>query len=277
MLKVLTQQQIDQYHEQGFISPIRVMSENEALFIAAEIARVEGEYPEEIHAESRNNLHLSFTFLDKLAHHNTIVDAMEDIIGPDISLWASVLFAKDPNSKHYVSWHQDTTYMGFNLNDCATPWIALTPSNEQTGCMLMIPKSHKNAIQHHEDTFAENNILTRGQVVLNVDESQAVSLILKPGEMSIHCGTIIHGSKENKSNQRRVGFALQSYVGKHIKQIVGKELWTHIRGQKRQDFGVKYLHRPQYDMDPETVSERKIADENLSNILYKGSKIKRKY
>ena len=277
MLKVLTQQQIDQYHEQGFISPIRVISEKEALFIAAEIERVEREFPDEIHAESRNNLHLSFPFFDQLAHNEIIVDAMEDIIGPDISLWASVLFAKDPNSKHYVSWHQDTTYMGFNLNDCATPWIALTPSNEETGCMMMIPGSHKNAIQHHEDTFAENNILTRGQVVPNVDESQAVNLILEPGEMSIHCGTIIHGSKENKSNQRRVGFALQSYVGSHIKQVVGQELWTHVRGKKRPHTGIQFLHRPQFDMDPVTVSERKLANENLSNILYKDSKIKRKY
>tara|TARA_B110000914_G_scaffold218410_1_gene225691 strand:+ start:926 stop:1759 length:834 start_codon:yes stop_codon:yes gene_type:complete len=277
MPKVLTQQQIEQYHEQGFISPIRVMPENEALSIAAEIERVEREFPEEIHAKSRNNLHLSFTFFDQLAHNKVIVDAMEDIIGPDISLWASVLFAKDPNSKHYVSWHQDATYMGLSSNDFATPWIALTPSNENTGCMMMIPGSHKNAIQNHEDTFAANNILTRGQVIQEVDESQAVNLILEPGEMSIHCGTIIHGSKENKSNQRRVGFALQSYVGNHIKQIVGKEMWTYVRGQIREDVGITYLHRPQYDMDYRTVSERKLADENLSNILYKGSKIKRNY
>ena len=170
MSKVLTQEQIDQYHDQGFISPIRVISEQEAYSIKKELEKVEAEFPEEINAESRNNLHLSFAFLDALAHNQIIVDAIEDLIGPDISLWASVMFIKEPSSKHYVSWHQDATYMGLDSTNFPTPWVALSPSNKETGCMTMIPGSHKTKIQEHEDTFAENNILTRGQVIQNVDE-----------------------------------------------------------------------------------------------------------
>ena len=277
MPRVLTKLQIEQYHDEGFISPIRVISEQEALSIKDELEQVEKEFPEEINSESRNNLHLSFAFLDALAHNKIIVDAIEDLIGPDISLWASVMFIKEPSSKQYVSWHQDATYMGLDSLDFPTPWIALSPSNIETGCMTMIAGSHKTKIQNHEDTFAENNILTRGQVIQDVDESKAVDLILQPGEMSIHHGAVIHGSQPNNSNQRRIGFSLQSYMPNNVKQIVGRNLWTHVRGQKRQDNDGMLLDRPRFNMDPNTVAQRKIANENLSEILYKGAKEKRNY
>ena len=277
MLKVLTKQQIEQYHDEGFIAPIRVISEAEALSIKSQLEEVEAQFPEEINAESRNNLHLSFEFLDVLAHNPIIVDAMEDLIGPDIALWATVMFIKESSSKHYVSWHQDATYMGMNSTDFPTPWIALSPSNLETGCMTMISGSHKQEIHRHEDTFAEHNILTRGQAIPDVDESKGVDLILEPGEMSIHNGAIIHGSKPNKSQQRRVGFSLQSYMSPAIEQVAGRNIWTHIRGKRRQDRNGLSLDRPKYNMDPVTISQRKIANENLSDILYKGAKTKRNY
>ena len=277
MPKVLKKEQIEQYHDQGFISPVKVMSEKDALLIKEELEYVEEEFPNEINAESRNNLHLSFAFLDALAHNTIIVDAMEDLIGPNISLWASVMFIKEPSSKHYVSWHQDATYMGLDTLDFPTPWIALSPSNRETGCMTMISGSHKTKIQEHEDTFAENNILTRGQAIQNVDESKAVDLILRPGEMSIHHGAVIHGSQPNNSNQRRIGFSLQSYMPNNVKQVIGRNIWTHVRGLKRDDMDGILLDRPKFNMDPNTVAQRTIANENLSNILYKGAKEKRSY
>ena len=277
MPKVLTKEQIEQYHDEGFISPVRVISENEALSIKKHLEQVEADFPDEINAQSRNNLHLSFAFLDALAHNTIIVDAMEDLIGPDIALWASVMFIKEPSSKQYVSWHQDATYMGLDSIDFPTPWIALSPSNRDTGCMTMISGSHHSEIQIHKDTFAENNILTRGQVIPEVDKSKAIDLILEPGEMSIHHGAIIHGSQPNNSDQRRIGFSLQSYVPPSIKQVVGRNIWTHIRGKKRQDNDGIELDRPKYNMDPITVEQRRVAEENLSKILYKGAKIKRKY
>ncbi len=276
MPKVLTEQQIEQYQDEGYISPVRVVSKAEALSIKSQLEDMEAQFPEEVNAESRNNLHLSFEFLDALAHNPIIVDAMEDLIGPDIALWASVMFIKEPSSKHYVSWHQDATYMGMDDVNFPTPWIALSPSNLETGCMTMI-SGHRQEIREHEDTFAEHNILTRGQVIAEVDESKGVDLILEPGEMSIHHGAIIHGSKPNKSQQRRIGFSLQSYMPPDIAQVVGRNIWTHVRGKKRQDSDGLTLDRPKFNMDPVTVSQRKIANENLSEILYKGAKRKRNY
>ncbi len=277
MPKVLTKDQIKQYQEDGFVFPIRVISEDEALAIAEKIKDAERRYPDEIHAENRNNLHLSFKFLDELVHNKIVVDAMEDLLGPDLSLWATVMFTKEPSSNHYVSWHQDATYMGMDDNRFATPWISLSTSNIVTGCMSMIPGSHIQQIREHEDTFDKDNILTRGQVVKDVDESLAVDLIMEPGQMSIHSGTVVHGSKPNQSSKRRIGFALQSYMPPNIQQLVGKNIWTHVRGKKRNDPNGIMLDRPEYDMDPKTVAQRKIANENLSQILYENSYYKRNY
>ena len=225
MPKFLTVAQVEQYHEEGYLSPIDLMSESEAAKLLSQLEEAERLHPEHINAENRNNPHLVFKFLDELAFNELILDAVEDLIGPNFSLWGSVLFIKEPSSKHFVSWHQDATYMGMTSNNFVTPWIALSPSNKETGCMSMIPGSHRNSIVEHDDTFGKDNILTRGQVVKDVDESKAVDLIMRPGQMSLHHGEIVHGSQPNQSNQRRVGFALQSYMSNDIEQTIGENMW----------------------------------------------------
>jgi non-heme Fe2+,alpha-ketoglutarate-dependent halogenase len=276
MGKFLSQQQIDQFHQQGFLSPVDVMSEDEALSYAERLYQAELDFPDALNAENRNNAHLAFKFLDEIAFHPIILDAVEDLIGADFSLWGSVLFIKEPQSSHFVSWHQDATYMGITPHNFITPWLALTPSNRQTGCMSMLPASHLDEIHSHTDTFNENNILTRGQEVAGVDESAAVDLILKPGQMSLHHATIIHGSQPNRSGNRRIGFALQGFMPATSKQALGENYWLPVRGQCSHPDMVE-LHRPEFDMAPAAVEQRELTNLNWSNILYHGASKKRAY
>ena len=92
-----------------------------------------------------------------------------------MAFWSSVLFIKEPHSGAFVSWHQDATYMILNSDNHVTAWIALIPSTEESGCVAVIPGTHRQGIVNHEDTFGEDNILTRGQRVMGIDESQAVN------------------------------------------------------------------------------------------------------
>lgn len=271
MPKILSQEQIDQFYELGYLSPIDVMSEDEAISLRHRFEKQEAEHPEYLNNEGRNNAHLSFMCLDEIAHHPRIIDVVEDLIGEDIALWATVLFIKEPSSSHFVSWHQDATYMGMSNNNFVTPWLALSPSNRETGCLSMIPGSHHGHIQNHEDTYEQDNILTRGQRVNGVDESKAVDLILRPGQMSVHHGEVIHGSQPNTSQQRRVGFAMQSYCAPNVVQTVGENYWLPIRGRHRGG-DTKELVRPKFDLDPEADRGRKLADKNLRSILYKDAK-----
>jgi non-heme Fe2+,alpha-ketoglutarate-dependent halogenase len=277
MGKVLSQQQIQTYQEEGFISPIDVMSEDEALSYAQRLQAAEVQYPLELSGVNRNNAHLCFKFLDELAHHSRVLDAVEDLVGQHFTLWGSVLFIKEPNSSHFVSWHQDATYMGITPRNFVTPWIALTHSNKHNGCMSMIPRSHVNEIQPHKDTYGEDNILTRGQEVDNVDSSQAVDLILKPGQMSLHHAMIIHGSQPNQSkDKRRIGFALQSFMPAGAKQNIGQNNWLPARGDCSQE-GHSYFARPENDMDTNSTFERDRANKNFADILYHGAEKKRGY
>ena len=276
MSKVLTDAQITQYREEGFVSPIDILSEQEAGRYLQRFEEAERLYPTLAHSHRRNNVHLSFKCLDELVHHPVILDAVEDLIGAHFSLWATVLFCKEPESPHYVSWHQDATYMGMSHTEFVTPWLALTPSNVATGCMQMIPGSHLHDILEHEDTYAEDNILTRGQKAKGVDETAAVDVLLKPGQMLLHHAKVLHGSRPNTTVQRRVGFAMQSFMPPHVEQVVGKNLWLEVRGiNDRQNS--QRLHRPEYDADPVAAADREQADANLDDILYRGAAQKRGY
>lgn len=277
MPKILTNTQIEQYHETGFVPCVDVMSEHEAEHYHQRLQEAEANYPEQVNPVKRNNAHLVICCLDELAHHPVILGAVEDLIGADFSLWASVLFIKEAMSPHYVSWHQDATYMGMNGHDFVTPWLALTHSNRETGCMSMIPGSHKNHIQQHRDTYEQDNILTRGQNIEGTDERKAVDLILKPGQMSLHHGEIIHGSQANKSAERRVGFALQSFMPPTISQTIGENYWLDVQGDNSARKGSIRLERPKRNADPANVAMRNKVDENLANILYHGAKQRRAY
>jgi len=231
MGKILTEEQVKHYHEFGYCSPVDVLSETEAANVRQHLEEAERKYPEALNPTHRNNAHLAFCFLDEIAHHEIILNAVEDLIGPDILLYGSVLFIKEAWSPGFVSWHQDATYMGLVPHDFVTPWLALTPSNLESGCMKVIPGSHSGGILRHQDTFGEDNILTRGQQIPDVDEDQAVNIELRPGQMSLHHAQVIHGSMPNPSDRRRIGVALQAYMPPHVRQTIGENYALIVRGQ----------------------------------------------
>ena len=150
----------------------------------------------------RHKSHLLFTWLDGLIRHPAILDAVEGVIGPDILCWSSTFFIKEARDPGFVSWHQDSTYWGLDPADIVTAWVALSESTAENGAMRVIPGTQKLDQVAHRDTFAANNLLTRGQeIAVDVDGSDAVTLALEPGEMSLHHVRLIHGSDPNPSDE----------------------------------------------------------------------------
>jgi len=273
----LTQQQIDQFHNAGYVAPIDIMPEQTALEYAEKLVAAEKKYPGALEGRNRNNAHLVFRFLDEIALHETILDIVQDLIGPNLLLWGCVLFIKEPESKGYVSWHQDATYMGLQPQNFVTPWVALSPSDEESGCMSVIPGSHLDGIRTHQDTFEENNLLTRGQNITDINEDEAVNLILRPGQASCHHGKIIHGSRPNRSGHRRIGVAIQAFITPESKQTVSNISHAILaRGEDR--FGHHTLiPRPTMDMSQESQALRDAVNANWANILYKDAGQSRNY
>lgn len=276
MTKFLTQQQIDAYNQDGFVSPIDLMSEDEALGLRQELEDAEARWPEAFDGASRNNAHLNFTFLDRIVHDNRLLDAVEDLIGSNISVYGTVLFIKEPGTVGHVSWHQDGTYMGLAPLTGVTAWIALSHSNEESGCMRMMPGTHRDAIQPHSDTFGETNILTRGQTIENVDESQAVDLELRPGQMSFHHMRTIHSSQPNRSNDRRIGFVIQCFMPPEMRQTISPTHAQPARGEgPHPDFLI--AGRPVENMASADVALRNQVNAEWSDILYHGADRRRDY
>ena len=276
MPKRLTAEQVEQYQRDGFVFPIDVMSPEEATEYRGRLEEAETYHSEELHAFARNNAHYAFTFADELVHHDVILDAVEDLIGPDVLAWGSVLFIKEANDPGFVTWHQDVTYSGTEPHIGVSTWLALTPSTVESGCMRMLPGSHKGPIRSHKDTFGEHNILTRGQNIEGLDESAAVNVVLQPGQMSMHHLRVIHSSQPNRTDDRRIGFVVQPYMPTRMYQSKGEDYALLVRGHDTHG-NFHPGRRPRHDMEPDAVAFRRKVNDLWSEMLYEGAEQKRAY
>ncbi len=266
----LSSNQLKQYRDEGFVSPINIFSKEKAKEIRNEIELIEKEMPEELEKSGRYNAHLISPLLDEVTHNTKILDAVESLIGKDILVCGTTLFIKNPNEKGFVSYHQDAKYIGLEPHNWVTAWVAITDSNEHNGCMRMWSGSHKNNLKEHDQKFNEENLLTRGQTVKNVPTDETTPLILTAGQMSLHHPTIVHGSDLNQSDDRRIGFVIQSYIGTNVKQVIGKNSVQLARGKDNYNFHEK-IKRTKSLMNKENIKLKKQENDYLQEIFYKGS------
>ena len=219
----LSSTQVEQYWDQGFLFPICVFDTKEAAQMRAELERIESEWstadlPRSVKTYKRVNAHAVMPFAYDLAQRSELLDVVEGVLGPNILIYGVEFFIKEPQTPHYVSMHQDLTYWGLgDTQKMVTAWLALSPATVESGCMEFVRGSHKLAIQSHKDTFAEDNLLSRGQEVeVAVAESERTAIELAPGQMSLHHGMTIHGSGPNSSNDRRIGVVIR-YMSTDVK------------------------------------------------------------
>ena len=226
--------------------------------------------PDEINKSERYNVHLISPKLDAIVHNSKLLDAVESIIGKNILVCGTTLFTKNPNQNGFVSYHQDAKYIGLEPHNWVTAWVAITDSNEHNGCMRMWSGSHKDSLKDHDQMFNEGNLLTRGQTVNNVPKEKTTPLILKAGQMSLHHPTVVHGSDLNKSDDRRIGFVIQSYIGANVKQVIGKNSVQLARGVDSYNYHKK-IERTSLLMSEKDLKLKKKENDNLQEIFYKGA------
>ena len=266
----LTPKQLKQYEEDGYVAAIDVLSKDEAVEIRKEIELIEKKWPNELEGLGRNYIHLISPVFDKVCHNQKILDAVESLIGKNILICGTTLFIKNANEKGFVSFHQDAKYIGLEPYNWVTAWIAVTDSNEKNGCMRMWAGSHKENLKHHNQKFDENNLLTRGQTVENVPINKTKPVVLKAGQMSLHHPKVVHGSGLNKSNDRRIGFVVQSYIGTNVEQVLGKIYVQLARGKDSFNYH-EHIERPKELMNEKNILLKKKANEKLSKIFYSGA------
>lgn len=225
----------DQFARDGYVCPIRVMSADTATWYRSLLEQAEASVRGDPEAPSyfREFANISLGFVGEIARDPAVTDPVAAILGEDLLVMACNFFIKDANSTQYVSWHQDLHYWGLEGDDEVTAWIALSPATRESGCMRFVPGSHTEIVAH-EDTFADDNLLTRGQeIAVEVDEEDAIDAELAPGEMSLHHGRLFHASDPNRSADRRIGLAIR-FVPTRMKQLQkGALCATLVRGEDR--------------------------------------------
>ena len=239
MTRRLTHDQRDAYRRDGFVAGVGVLDADEVAALRSGIEALEARHADgagghDLNQIFRVNGHVLIPMLAEAARTSSILDAVQDVLGPDLLAWSVELFIKEPGSEASVSWHQDITYWGMGETDEeVTAWVALSDVSVEAGCMRFLPGSHRNPIVAHEDTFAADNLLSRGQEIAGVDEGKAVHGPLAPGQMSLHHGRCFHASSPNRGDDRRIGLAIR-YVTPSVRDgLAGRDYAMPVRGVDR--------------------------------------------
>jgi chlorinating enzyme len=213
----LTEQQKKSFHENGYLIGLP------AVFNAEQVKDLNNGFQELIkllhEGETIKEIrewHESSKWLFDICSTPQILDYVEGIIGHDFYLWASNFFAKAPHTDETVGWHQDAYYWPLHPHNAVTVWIAFTDVDEENGAMQVIPRSHAAGLIKHKRSTDTNSVLTLELERGTFDDSQAVSLNLKAGEISLHDDRIVHGSPANHSERWRNGLSIR-YSGTNVK------------------------------------------------------------
>ncbi len=247
MTKQLSREQIEAFEADGFVFPVPVLSGAEAQSYLQHLRVFEASHPEMSRDEVQHKLlrfksHVLLPWINELIRHEKILDAVEDLMGPDILCWSSSFFIKTPDDPGYMSWHQDSATYDLEGGPLITAWIALTDAQTDNGAMRFIPGSHRLGEQSHSDTWDKNNRLSRGEVIdYKFDETTAVDICLAAGEVSLHHIHAIHSSAANRSRRPRIGYAIR-YCPPHMRYRGRvRESAMLVRGEDR------YGH---FDLEP---------------------------
>ncbi|MGX9355362.1 phytanoyl-CoA dioxygenase family protein [Roseobacteraceae bacterium S113] len=222
------QSQSEEYNRLGYLSPVPVLSPQEVASARAKLEAVEAAHGP-MHYKAK--MHTVLPWVWDIVTHPNILDAVEAILGPDILLYDSEFIIKEPQTPSFVSWHQDLTFWGLSSDEQVSLWLALSPANEASGCMRMIPGSHTKGVWEHETSQDANNVLLQSQTVKGVPEDEAVLCPLAPGEASFHHGWTLHASMPNVSDDRRIGLNAQFIAPKVRQTKHDHDTAVLVRGQ----------------------------------------------
>lgn len=274
----LTADQQNQYWADGFLFPLPALSTRGALAARAELENIEATFatadlPHPLNTYKRVNAHVVMPMAARIARDHAILDVIEGILGPDILIYSTEFFIKEPKTTNIVSMHQDLTYWGLGAIDgLVTAWIALSPATPASGCMDFVAASHKDAILEHEDSFDPNNLLSRGQEVkVDVAPEDRTAIEIHPGQMSLHHGLTIHGSGPNTTDDRRVACVVR-YIRPDMAQKVGtKDYAMPARGS---DTHGNFVHVPvpTQNFAPEALTLYDDIRASQARVMMKGAK-----
>ena len=227
MGKRLTRVEIDSFREQGFLPGIDVFGEAECDAFRSRVEAFEQARPEAVGWAFDIKTNLLFDWVYELSRDARLLDPIEDLIGPDVLLTNSIFRIKEPGSATFYGWHQDAARIrvepGFVL-----AFVSISEATPDNGCLRVIPGSQREVRPFGLVGYAHRQVAR----VREVDESDAVDMVLAKGQVGLlHCNTI-HGSGPNRSPGRRIGL-INDYTPPFARQSTGMGSGQLVRGTDR--------------------------------------------
>ena len=275
-MTMLSTAQHTQYQREGVVFPFRILDTEKAIQLADHCSVLRSRMGHWVDSPQISKPHLVSRAMADVIRNETLLDAVESIIGPDILCWTVTVFAKPPKSGGYVGWHQDRTYWGLSPEEqVVTVWLALTDAHCDNGCMSVLRGSHLQGNRDHEIVPNTENILLSGQEVAieRHEKDDLVHVELDPGEASIHHSKVVHGSNPNKSDRPRVGLSIQ-YISADVRQRNngGVDSASAVRGNtSRSNLELEPL--PVRDFDVQSIKNWKQFIANPSGLGATAAKI----
>ncbi len=238
----LSTDQIAAWRRDGFLFPFPLLDAGERQECLDGLARFEGWLGAPVNATKdlnwRTMPHITLPWVTRLARDPRILDRIEALIGPDILVWTSTFFIKEPGTPTIAAWHQDSTYYGLEPREEAAAWIALTDANSASGCMEVLSFDGAPKQMRHAAHVIENSVNRAGQEITEpIDDSRPVAMELRAGQFSIHHGLCLHRSGPNTAEHRRIGLGI-NFIPAHAKPtgalrtaamlVRGEDRWGHF-------------------------------------------------
>lgn len=267
-MSAFAQERQQDYANDGFLTPLRVVSLDEARAALEEVeAFAATRAPDGVlRGDDRFKPHLHLPRVNQLVRHPTVLRAVRACLGgPDVVLWSSDLNVKRPGDGGFFSDHQDATYTGLEpaAQGC-TVWLALSdPVDAAHGCMVFKPGSHLRGQLPHVEEPAPDNLLSRGQRVAQLPPPRGpdVQAALRAGEASIHHFHLVHRSAPNRGSRTRTGLAMR-FVAANVRQTGSCRECVTVFGDSRphESFDVEPTLPPDPDDAEIAAGQRHHAD-----------------
>lgn len=240
MASALTPTQVEQFRHDGFLAPLPCLTREEAAHYRARLEAYEEEVGgriTEIDRLYRYKVHLREPWCYTLAAHPAVLDALEPLLGPDILIYTTAFFIKEPHSEGITAPHQDATHFGYARQEGIAAWIALSDASHESGCMSFVRGSHRLGQLFHRSEAHPNSINGGGQMIAEpFDATDSVAAPLQAGEFSLHHCLCIHSSPPNRADDRRIGLSVH-YVPADVPNLAeGRATATLVRGEDRHGF-----------------------------------------
>ena len=219
---MLSAEQVDRYRHDGYLFPVLALSPDEVAECIAGLARFEqwlGMLVTKADRKWRSAAYVFLPWVDALVRHPSILDAVESVIGPDILVYTSTFFIKEPNSPTFAAWHQDATYFGLAPHQHVTAWIALTDATSEAGCMEVVSSHGAPRQLRHAALGLADSINGGGQAIVEpFDKDGVVAMQVPAGSFSLHHTLCRHRSAPNRAPHRRIGLGI-SYIPESVRTI----------------------------------------------------------